>query len=57
MCQGQKLIKTIEDKIISEANSLNKKRKNYYKPGKVDKSYYDNLAVYGIRVMKNILIK
>ena len=27
MCQGQKLIKTIEDKIISEANSLKKKRK------------------------------
>ena len=26
MCQVQKLIKTIEDKIISEANSLNKKR-------------------------------
>ena len=27
MCQSQKLIKTIEDKIISEANSLKKKRK------------------------------
>ena len=27
MCQGQKLIKTTEDKIISEANSLKKKRK------------------------------
>ena len=56
MYKGQKIIKTIEDKVISDTRNFfeqEKEEEDYYKPEKVDKIYSDNFIIYESRGDKN----
>ena len=56
MYKGQKIIKTIEGKVVSDTRNFfeqEKEEEDYYKPEKVDKIYSDNFIIYESRGDKN----
>ena len=56
MYKGRKIIKTIEDKVISNTRHFfeqEKEEEGYYKPENVDKIYSDSFIIYESRGDKN----